>query len=220
MYQERQPSHEGLEVLRSDRETPGRPGGDGAGGTRAAQGPAERAGRGGETAGLPLRHQLSRCFSPASRGCDVSLGDLGWGRAGEPLQLLQRDAGGGRVSWTRRKASLDTSKCAPRLLTAAWPPPLLKLINPRCSTLPASWRPRQPTPGASVWLQRLSSGRRRQPLTALVHQGITYMQETGVRSLGQEDPLEKGMATHSSTLAWRFPWTQQSLGSQRVDSTE
>ena len=47
MYQERQPSHEGLEVLRSDRETPGRPGGDGAGGTRVAQGPAERAGRGG-----------------------------------------------------------------------------------------------------------------------------------------------------------------------------
>ena len=47
------------------------------------------------------------------------------------------------------------------------------------------------------------------------------MQETWVRSLGQEDPLEKEMATHSSILAWRIPWTEepsglQSLGSQRV----
>ena len=45
------------------------------------------------------------------------------------------------------------------------------------------------------------------------------MQETWVRSLGCEDPLEEGMATHSSILAWRIPWTEepgglQSLGSQ------
>ena len=45
--------------------------------------------------------------------------------------------------------------------------------------------------------------------------------ETRVRSLGQEDPLEKEMGTHSSTLAWRIPWTEepgglQSMGSQRV----
>ena len=33
------------------------------------------------------------------------------------------------------------------------------------------------------------------------------MQETWVQSLGQEDPLEKGMATHSSSLAWRMPWS-------------
>ena len=47
------------------------------------------------------------------------------------------------------------------------------------------------------------------------------MQETWVRSLGQEDLLEKGMATHSSILAWRTPWTEdpgglQFMGSQRV----
>ena len=47
------------------------------------------------------------------------------------------------------------------------------------------------------------------------------MQETWVQSLGQEDPLEKEMATHSSILAWRIPWTEepgelQSIGSQRV----
>ena len=45
--------------------------------------------------------------------------------------------------------------------------------------------------------------------------------ETWVRSLGWEDPLERGMATHSSILAWRLPWTEepgglQSMGSQRV----
>ena len=49
------------------------------------------------------------------------------------------------------------------------------------------------------------------------------MRETWVRSLGWEDPLEEGMATHSSILAWRIPWTEepgrlQSLGSQRVKS--
>ena len=47
------------------------------------------------------------------------------------------------------------------------------------------------------------------------------MQETQVQSLGGEDPLEKKMATHSSILAWRIPWTEepgelQSVGSQRV----
>ena len=47
------------------------------------------------------------------------------------------------------------------------------------------------------------------------------MWETWVRSLGQEDPLEKGMSTHSSILTWRIPWMEepgglQSKGSQRV----
>ena len=50
---------------------------------------------------------------------------------------------------------------------------------------------------------------------------LLAMQETRVRSLGREDPLEKGMATHSSILAWRIPWAEepcglQSMGSQRV----
>ena len=42
------------------------------------------------------------------------------------------------------------------------------------------------------------------------------MRETWVQSLGWEDPLEKGMATHSSDLAWRIPWTVWSMGLQRV----
>ena len=42
------------------------------------------------------------------------------------------------------------------------------------------------------------------------------MQETWVRSLGWEDPLEEGMATHSSVLAWRIPWTQEPGGPQSI----
>ena len=50
---------------------------------------------------------------------------------------------------------------------------------------------------------------------------LSAMQETWVRFLGQEDPLEKEMATHSSILAWKIPWMEkpgrlQSMGSQRV----
>ena len=50
---------------------------------------------------------------------------------------------------------------------------------------------------------------------------LPAMQETQVQSLGKEDPLEKGMTTHSNVLAWRIPWTMepgglQFVGSQRV----
>ena len=54
---------------------------------------------------------------------------------------------------------------------------------------------------------------------------LPAMQETWVQSLGGEDPPEKGMATHSSVLAWRIPWTEepcglQPMGSQESDTTE
>ena len=50
---------------------------------------------------------------------------------------------------------------------------------------------------------------------------LPTMRETWVRSLGREDPLEKEIATHSSVLAWKIPWTEdpgrlQSMGSQRI----
>ena len=53
---------------------------------------------------------------------------------------------------------------------------------------------------------------------------LPAMQETRVRSLGQEDPLEEDVATHSSILAWEISWTEepgrlQSLGSQESDTT-
>ena len=51
------------------------------------------------------------------------------------------------------------------------------------------------------------------------------VQETWVRSLGREDPLEEGMTTHSSILAWRIPWTEEPgglspLGHKESDTTE
>ena len=58
-------------------------------------------------------------------------------------------------------------------------------------------------------------------MAQMVKKNLPSKQKTWVQSLGWEDPLEKGMATHSSTLAWRTPWTEepgglQSMGSQRV----
>ena len=64
--------------------------------------------------------------------------------------------------------------------------------------------------------------------TSLVAQTVKHlltMRETWVRSLGREDPLEKEVAPHSSTLAWKIPWTEepgrlQSIGLQESDTTE
>ena len=70
-------------------------------------------------------------------------------------------------------------------------------------------------------MKHLSKLNVRAPLVAQMMKNPPAMQETQVQSLGQEDSLEKGMATHSSILAWRIPWTEepgglQSMGSQRV----
>ena len=53
------------------------------------------------------------------------------------------------------------------------------------------------------------------PVAQLV-KNLPAMRETWIRSLGWDDPLEKGKATHSSILAWRIPWTIQSMGLQRA----
>ena len=63
--------------------------------------------------------------------------------------------------------------------------------------------------------------RQRASLVAQMVKNMLAMKETGVRFLGQEDPLEKGTATPSSIPAWRIPWTKepgrlQSVGLQRV----
>ena len=69
------------------------------------------------------------------------------------------------------------------------------------------------------------SGHKKSPLGFSIRaskvKNLPAMQETRVQALVWEDPLEKGMATHSSILAWRIPWTEepgglQSMGSQRV----
>ena len=56
----------------------------------------------------------------------------------------------------------------------------------------------------------------RASLVAQLVKNPPAMRETWVRSLGWEDPLEKGKAAHSRILAWRIPWTLNSMGSQRV----
>ena len=64
----------------------------------------------------------------------------------------------------------------------------------------------------------------RASLIAQLVKNLPVMQKTWVQSLGQEDPLEKEMAIHSSILAWKIPWTEepgglQSTGSQESDTT-
>jgi len=54
--------------------------------------------------------------------------------------------------------------------------------------------------------------RKRTSLVAQMAKNLPEMWETWVQSLGQGDPLEKGMATHSNTLAWRIPWTESLAG--------
>ena len=62
-------------------------------------------------------------------------------------------------------------------------------------------------------------------LVAQMVNNLSAMEETWVRSLGQEDPLEEGMSTHSSIFAWRILWTEepfglQSWGCKELDTTE
>ena len=81
------------------------------------------------------------------------------------------------------------------------------IITPGTKVLTKNRGPLLCTGGASLVAQRVKR--------------LPTMQETWVRSLGWEDPLEKEMATHSSILAWKIPWTEkpgrlQSMGSQRV----
>ena len=57
-------------------------------------------------------------------------------------------------------------------------------------------------------------------LVAQMAKNLPAMHKTQVQSLGWEDPLEKGMATHSSILAWRIPWTEELGGLQFMGSQE
>ena len=87
-----------------------------------------------------------------------------------------------------------------------------------------SWLFHSPPPSS----RRLFSSSLLSAIRVVVAQTVKHlpaMRETRVWSLGREDPLEKAMAIHSSTLAWKIPWTEepdrlQSMGSQRVHTTE
>ena len=102
-----------------------------------------------------------------------------------------------RVPWTARRSNQS----------------VLKEISPEYSL-----------EGLMLKLKLQSFGHLIQRTDSLVAQMVKHlpaMQETQVRSLGWEDPLEKEMATQSGTLAWKIPWMEkpgrlQSMGSQRV----
>ena len=88
------------------------------------------------------------------------------------------------------------------------------VIEPESPALQVDSLPSEP-PG------KLHENYERAPQVAQAVKNLSAMQETQVQSLGWEDPLEKGTATHSSILAWRIPWTEepgglQSMGWQRV----
>ena len=57
-------------------------------------------------------------------------------------------------------------------------------------------------------------------LVAQMVKNLPEIQETWVQSLGQKDPLEKEMATHSSILSWRIPWTEEPGGLQSMGVTK
>ena len=110
------------------------------------------------------------------------------------------------------------SKCATKPPALATKPPQSPGIQPTLES-----------PGA-VKCSRIQgsnpclAGLPRVSLVAQSVKNLPAMQETRVRFLGQEDPLEKEMATHSSILAWRIPWTEepgepQSMGSQESGVT-
>ena len=94
-------------------------------------------------------------------------------------------------------------------------------FNQECE-IRADWEPQIKEDEKAISQDRSSENR--PALISLVVQtvkNLPAMWETWVQSLGQGDPLEKGMATHSSVLVWRIPWTEkpgglQSMGSQRV----
>ena len=76
-------------------------------------------------------------------------------------------------------------------------------------------------PRVGPFLEIRNNWLRRTSLVAQMVKHLTTMQEAQVRSLGWEDPLEKEMATHCRTLAWKISWMEehgrlQSMGSQRV----
>ena len=75
------------------------------------------------------------------------------------------------------------------------------------------------------YIHRINCRSRRASLVAQSIKSLPAMWESWVRSLGQEDPLEKEMATHSSLLGWRTPWTEepgglQFMGHKESDTTQ
>ena len=106
--------------------------------------------------------------------------------------------------WLRLR-NVEGKKKKMSVLSSSWriPDPFLLLRDPRFITLPRNWLSH-----LSITF-RLEHSELPAFLVAQTVKTLLAMQETPVQSLGPEDPLEKGMATHSSILAWRISWTEE-----------
>ena len=88
--------------------------------------------------------------------------------------------------------------------------PATRAQRPLAATGESIAQPRRPRETENkVFLNRVS-------LVAQLVKNLPTVQETQVRSLGQEDPLEKEMAAHSSTLAWKIPWMEEPVRLQSI----
>ena len=87
---------------------------------------------------------------------------------------------------------------------------LIRLISTHCTIRECLW--------SYIFFYRCNTHIQRASLVAQTVKSPSAMQETWVRSPGWEDPLEKGMAAHSSILAWRIPWTEEPGGLQSMRS--
>ena len=121
---------------------------------------------------------------------------------------------------TERPSSNSVYSVSSSMLTSG-PTTLNKASYPGFRKLTIRWR-RQGASGRDSNLQSEESNKIQQniklTLVAQRLKRLPLMRETCVQSLGQEDPLEKEMATHSSILAWRIPWTEEPGGLPRTGS--
>ena len=161
----------------------------------------------------------------------VGLQSLPWATASTDTESLEHTGPPSREGWAKDGKSFGTihppsAKCQGRELLLPW----LQLVS---HLLPAPWsRWQSPCHGAEWWAHTLTrdTGGHQFPSPKSLQnklfsgdlvKNLPAKQETWVWSLGQEDPLEKGMAAHSSICAWRIPWTEepgelQFMGSQKV----
>ena len=139
-------------------------------------------------------------------------------RNGNPLQYFCVGSHGQRSQvgyspWGHKRVGHNLGTKPPPLLSLGLPVELLSLHGKLLTITPAPFpspcwafrqflcfRLLQVVLSLSLWIQQAS-------LVAQLVKNLPVMRETWVRSLGWEDPLEKGKATHSSILAWRIPWT-------------
>ena len=114
------------------------------------------------------------------------------------------------VGWGRRGAGMEASQVLPFQCPPTFRPSEIRsrILCPREHQSLMFHVDGASRPVHLLWVNR-GCPAARGSLVAQTVKRLPAMQETRVRSLGQEDPLEKEMATHSSTLAWKIPWMEE-----------